>query len=159
MLVIVTLGGALSVYRHVARESPHGEGSIAMLERLFPQWRGKLFVLVLLGFAATDFLITMTLSAADATAHLVENPFMPEALHGHNIGITLLLLAVWFVYVSVRRLIDPPDVSGPLVLFTALAGIVINIAAAWSISRANRTSLNVEGAFQHRAPTCFKSAS
>lgn len=64
-------------------------------------------------------------------------------------GITLLLLAVWFVYESVRRLIDPPQVSGPLVLFTALIGIVVNIAAAWSISRANRTSLNVEGAFQH----------
>jgi cobalt-zinc-cadmium efflux system protein len=72
-----------------------------------------------------------------------------EILSAQANGITLLLLAVWFVYESVRRLIDPPHVSGPLVLFTALAGIVINIAAAWSISRANRTSLNVEGAFQH----------
>lgn len=72
-----------------------------------------------------------------------------EILSAQVNGITLLLLAVWFVYESVRRLIDPPDVSGPLVFFTALVGIVVNIAAAWSISRANRTSLNVEGAFQH----------
>ncbi len=64
-------------------------------------------------------------------------------------GITLLLLAAWFVYESVHRLIDPPAVSGPLVLITALVGIVVNIVAAWSLSRANRTSLNVEGAFQH----------
>ena len=72
-----------------------------------------------------------------------------EILSAQANGLTLMLLAVWFIYESVRRLIDPPQVSGPLVLITALVGIVVNIAAAWSISRANRTSLNVEGAFQH----------
>jgi cobalt-zinc-cadmium efflux system protein len=72
-----------------------------------------------------------------------------EILSAQANGITLLLLAVWFVYEGITRLINPPDVSGPLVLITALVGIVVNIVAAWSISRANRTSLNVEGAFQH----------
>ncbi|WP_346958559.1 amino acid transporter [uncultured Arthrobacter sp.] len=94
VLVAITLLGALPVYRRVAGESHRGEGSIAMLERLMPRWGGKLFVLVLLGFAATDFMITMTLSAADATAHLVENPISPDWLHGQNVAITLILLAL-----------------------------------------------------------------
>jgi hypothetical protein len=94
VLVALTLLGALPVYRRVARESPNGEGSIAMLERLMSFWKGKIFVLVLLGFAATDFIITMTLSAADATAHLVENPHLESFLAGHEVAITLFLLAL-----------------------------------------------------------------
>ncbi|MEV7526560.1 amino acid transporter [Streptomyces sp. NPDC091371] len=94
VLVLLTLFGALPVYRRVAEESPNGEGSIAMLEKLLSFWKGKLFVLTLLGFAATDFLITITLSAADATAHLVENPHLTSTLHGHEVLITLIMIAL-----------------------------------------------------------------
>ena len=93
ILVLVTLFGALPVYSRVAAASPNGQGSIGMLERLFPQWIGKTFVLILLGFATTDFVITMTLSAADAAAHLVHNPFTPSAMRS-QMGLTLLLLAI-----------------------------------------------------------------
>jgi hypothetical protein len=93
ILVLLTLFGALPIYNRVAEESPHGEGSISMLEHQLSRWKGKLFVLVLLGFVATDFVITITLSAADATAHVIENPFTPQMLK-HQIGVTLVLIAI-----------------------------------------------------------------
>jgi cobalt-zinc-cadmium efflux system protein len=72
-----------------------------------------------------------------------------EILSAQANGLTLLLLAAWLAYEAIRRLIDPPPVAGALVLVTALVGVMVNVAATWCLSKANRSSLNIEGAFQH----------
>ncbi len=96
ILVLLTLFGALPIYNRVARESSRGQGSISMLESLLSRWRSKLFVLALLGFVATDFVITITLSAADASEHIIHNPFVEEHLHflDHPIPVTLFLIFI-----------------------------------------------------------------
>ncbi len=133
VLVALTLVGALPVYRRVAEESPHGEGSIAMLERLLTFWKGKLFVLALLGFAATDFIITMTLSAADASAHLIENPNLRSTLTGHQVAITLLLLALLGA-VFLRGFTEAIGLAvGLVAVYLALNVVVIGVSL-WQVA-------------------------
>lgn len=129
VLVLVTLFAALPVYRRVAAVSPNGQGSIAMLERLFPQWSGKTFVLILLGFATTDFVITMTLSAADAAAHFVQNPITPAALRS-QMGATLVLLAL----LGAIFLKGFKEAIGVAVLFVAVylaLNVIVTAYACW----------------------------
>jgi hypothetical protein len=100
ILVILTLFGALPIYRKVASQSPHGQGSISMLEHFLPGWRGKMLVLCLLGFAATDFIITITLSAADAATHLVQNPWVPYWAQNRMAITLIMLLALGAVFIK-----------------------------------------------------------
>ncbi|KJY42971.1 amino acid transporter [Streptomyces sp. NRRL B-1568] len=132
VLIGLTLLGALPVYRRVAKESPHGEGSIAMLERLLPWWAGKLFVLVLLGFAATDFMITITLSAADASAHAVENPFAPQWMHGGSMWITLVLIAALGA-VFLKGFREAIGVAVVLVSLYLVLNVIVLATAAWQV--------------------------
>ncbi len=130
VLVLLTLGGALPVYRRVAKESFHGSGSLAMLERLLPWWGGKLLVLVLLGFAATDFIITITLSAADASAHAIENPFAPAWFHGANVPITLVFITLLGA-VFLMGFSEAIGVATVLVgVYLALNAVVVGVALA-----------------------------
>ncbi len=94
-------------------------------------------------------LVATRVSARPARGNLTFGWKRVEILSAQLNGLTLWVLAAWFVYEAVRRFIDPPEVAGGLVLGTALVGIVVNLAATWLIARADRTSLNVEGAFQH----------
>jgi hypothetical protein len=130
VLVLLTLFGALPIYRRVAGMSWRGEGSIAMLEHLLSFWAGKIFVLALLGFAATDFLITITLSAADASAHLLENPYTPHVLHGHAVIVTLVLVALLGA-VFLRGFSEAINIAVALVgVYLALNLVVVGVAFA-----------------------------
>ena len=126
ILVLLTLFGALPIYSRVAKESPHGEGSIAMLEALLSRWKGKLFVLVLLGFVATDFVITITLSAADATAHVTENPFVRASLPflDHPVIVTFALIAFLGI-VFLKGFKEAIDIAVVLVSIYLLMNVVV----------------------------------
>jgi hypothetical protein len=127
VLILVTLFAALPVYNRVAAASPYGQGSIAMLEKLFPGWTGKAFVLVLLGFATTDFIITMTLSAADAAAHFVHNPYTPHALRG-QMGVTLVLLAILGV-IFLKGFKEAINIAVVLVGIYLVLNVIVTVSA------------------------------
>jgi hypothetical protein len=143
VVVLITLLGALPVYAYMAGKSPHGLGSIAVLERMVRGWGGKTLILFLLGFAATDFVMTRTLSLADAAEHLVQNQAFPwrpcrdfiventQELLQHTLGIhvadyfneqlviTLFLGIVGFVFwAMIRRGFSQKAIVVSVVLIT-----------------------------------------
>jgi hypothetical protein len=99
-VVIITLLLALPVYWYVIGRSPHGHGATGLLERLARGWFGKVAILVLLGFVATDFVITRTLSVSDAAVHVIHNPFWKEKIEW--LGDNKEDVRAWF----------PPDLQG-----------------------------------------------
>ena len=151
----------------------HGAAVTAETDRRYLVWAlglilGYMAVEVVLGLAAHSLALisdaghmltdAFSLVLAIVAARLAARPAYgrwtfgfkrAEILSAQANGITLLVLVGIFVYEAVDRLVSPPAVDGALVTFTALAGIAGNAAAALLISRANRSSLNVEGAFQH----------
>ena len=133
VLIALTLGGALPVYRHIAALSPHGQGSIALLEQLLPRWKGKALVLILLGFAVTDFVITITLSAADATEHIIHNPFSPHWLD-HPLVVTIVLLtALGGVFLKGFR--EAIGLAVVIVIGYLLCNAVVLAVELWAVLR------------------------
>jgi hypothetical protein len=128
VLVFLTLFGALPMYHRVAAMSPYGQGSILILEKLFPKWKGKALVLSLLGFAATSFIITITLSAADAAAHLVDNPLTPVWLRDQWLVTIALLLVLGAIFL--RGFQEAIGLAVVIVIaYLALTTVVLGVAA------------------------------
>jgi hypothetical protein len=133
VLVLVTLFGALPMYRRVAQASPHGDGSISMLERLLPWWQGKMLVLVLISFVLTAFVVTITISASDATAHLEENP-IARGVIGHEVPVTLALILLLGI-VFLRGFSEAIGVAVGIVTIYLALNVVVVGRAWWEIWR------------------------
>jgi hypothetical protein len=132
ILVLVTLCGALPIYHQVARRSFVGQGSIAMLENILSGWKGKIFVLVLLGFAATDFVITMTLSAADAAQHAIENPYLHPYLGDARMLLTLLMLAL-LAAVFIRGFVEAIGLATMVAIPYIVLNLIVLARGLWEI--------------------------
>ncbi|WP_117208448.1 cation diffusion facilitator family transporter [Allorhizocola rhizosphaerae] len=102
-------------------------------------------------------LVAMRLAAKPAKGSYTYGLKRAEILSAQLNGVSLLVLAAWLAYEAVQRLIAPPQVTGWIVIVTGLAGLGINALAAWAIGKANRTSLNVQGAYQHVLMDAFAS--
>ena len=100
--------------------------------------------------AAIGFsLVALSLAARPARGAMTFGFSRSEALSAQANGVTLLVLAGFITYEGIARLVHPPEVHGGLMLAVALAGIAVNLAATWTLSRADRASLSIEGSFQH----------
>ncbi len=94
-------------------------------------------------------LVAIRLAATPAKGALTYGLKRTEILSAQFNGATLLVLGLLIVYEGITRLVNPPNVGGSAVLVVALVGIIVNLAASYTLSRANRQSMNVQGAFQH----------
>jgi hypothetical protein len=153
VLVLVTLFAALPLYKRVAKASPNGQGSIAMLERLFPEWSGKLFVLALLGFATTDFIITMTLSAADAAAHFIHNPFAPHWLSSQMFVTLLLLAALGAIFLKGFK--EAIHIAVILVAVYLVLNAIVTVVAVMQVARHPELVANWKSAIFTQHPSWF----
>lgn len=166
IVVLATLLGALPIYWYIAGKSPFGQGSIALMEQLVQGWRGKTLVLLLLGFAATDFVMIKTISLADAAEHLIHNTYVAQdrplrqlaqhsrqlcreylgaeaaAFFTEQLMVTILLSAVGFFFWYLLRQGFNRNVirlAVPLVaLYLVLNGLVIGCGVAYLVQHPQR---------------------
>ena len=134
VLAAVTLFGAVPTYAAVARRSYAGQGSIALLEHILAGWKSKIFVLVLIGFAATDFVITMTLSAADAAIHAIANPYLHPLVGNSQMGVTLglLVLLAFIFWLGFKEAIG---FARYIAIPFLLLNLVVIVRGLWEIAR------------------------
>ena len=151
LLVGVTVFGVLPVYAAVARRSFVGQGSVAMIEHLFSGWRSKIVVLVLLGFAATDFVLTTTMSACDGARHAIENPYLHPYLAHSQLSLSLLLLVLLAIvfFAGFREAITVAVLT--VVPYVAL-NVVVLVAGLLEILRRPALIAAWHQALLHQAP-------